>query len=207
VSEASARLPAAERRQAILETAVRVFTSGSYRGCTTAEIARAAGISEPILYRHFGSKRDLYLAVLDYVWTEVARLWDEAVAAEPDPERWIQAVARVSLMGVSTKLVLPELWVQALSEAGDDEELRRYLRKHIREVHDHLADLMRRGQEAGVIVAERDIEAEAWITLAGGLLGTIGRRVGLLVEEDFVRIRASRVEWLSGRQPEASQKR
>ena len=58
------RMPAAERRLKLVETAIRVFSEGSYRGTTTAEIARAAGVSEPILYRHFASKRDLYLAAL-----------------------------------------------------------------------------------------------------------------------------------------------
>ena len=59
------RLTAEARRQAVLDTACRVFAKSSYRGATTAEIAREAGISEPILYRHFGSKRDLYLACLE----------------------------------------------------------------------------------------------------------------------------------------------
>ncbi len=49
------RLTAAE----LLETACRTFSKGSYRGTTTAAIARDAGVSEPILYRHFTSKRDL----------------------------------------------------------------------------------------------------------------------------------------------------
>ena len=62
------RLRADERRQAVLDTACRVFSKSSYRGATTAEIAREAGITEPILYRHFGSKRDLYLACLDETW-------------------------------------------------------------------------------------------------------------------------------------------
>ena len=68
--DTATRMPAAERRLAIVEAAIRVFTEGSYRGTTTAEIARAAGVSEPILYRHFASKRDLYLAALDHVWSE-----------------------------------------------------------------------------------------------------------------------------------------
>ena len=63
------RLSAEARRQAVLDTACGVFAASSYRGATTAQIAREAGISEPILYRHFGSKRDLYLACLDEAWT------------------------------------------------------------------------------------------------------------------------------------------
>jgi Bacterial regulatory proteins, tetR family len=58
VAVAPTRLPAAERRHHLVETAIRVFSEGSYPGTTTAEIAKAAGVSEPILYRHFASKRD-----------------------------------------------------------------------------------------------------------------------------------------------------
>ena len=69
---ARTRLSAEDRRQAVLDTACRVFFETSYRGATTAEIAREAGITEPILYRHFGSKRDLYLACLDEAWRSSA---------------------------------------------------------------------------------------------------------------------------------------
>ena len=49
-----------------------VFSTGSYSGATTAEIAREAGVSEPILYRHFASKRELYFACLDEAWRAAA---------------------------------------------------------------------------------------------------------------------------------------
>src|ERR671936_1737727 len=65
------RLPAAERRSAIIEAALRVFSEGSYAGATTAEIAREAGVSEPLLYRHFSSKRELYFACLDEAWRRI----------------------------------------------------------------------------------------------------------------------------------------
>src|SRR5262249_46622928 len=62
------RMPAAERGKALIEAALSMFGEGSYRGTTTAEIAHEAGVSEPILYRHFASKRDLYLACIDEAW-------------------------------------------------------------------------------------------------------------------------------------------
>ena len=68
---AGTRLPAAERRAAIVEAALRVFSEGSYAGATTAQIAREAGVSEPILYRHFASKRELYFACLDEAWRRI----------------------------------------------------------------------------------------------------------------------------------------
>ena len=63
----------------------------------------------------------------------------------------------------------------------------------MREVHDFLAELIRRGQEQGSIAAERDADAEAWIMLAGGILGMVGRRVGLLDDGELEAIRAARL--------------
>lgn len=198
------RLPAAERRQALIETAIQVFAAGSYRGTTTAEIARAAGISEPILYRHFGSKRELYLAALDYVWSQVRSAWEQSIAAEPDAGRWVGACAHAYISIANDRLHLAELWIQALTEAGEDPALRRHLRRHMREVHRFVADVIRRAQEAGGVLPARDADAEAWLFLAGGVLGTVGRRIGLLVEDDLGRIKASRVEWMTGASPTKS---
>src|SRR5438034_6231487 len=94
VASATARLPAAERRQALVSTALRVFSQGSYRGTTTAEIAREAGVSEPILYRHFASKRDLYLACIDEAWRQVRVIWDAALAQEGDGAECFSAMGR-----------------------------------------------------------------------------------------------------------------
>ncbi len=193
----SARLPAAERRLELVETAVRVFSEGSYRGTTTAEIARAAGVSEPILYRHFASKRELYFAALDQVWTQARAAWEAALADEADVLAALDAMGRGHFAVRDCKHQLSELWVQALSEATEDPELRKYLRRHMREVHDFFAGLLRRGQAEGVLRADRDVDAEAWIFLAGGILGMVGRRVGLLDDTEVGRIHAARLAWLS----------
>jgi AcrR family transcriptional regulator len=190
-------LPAAERRLALVETAVRVFSEGSYRGTTTAEIARAAGVSEPILYRHFASKRDLYLAALDHVWEKTRAVWVGALAESPDVRTALETVGRGHFAVRDCKHQMSELWVQALSEASEDPELRKHLRRHMREVHDFFADLIRRGQAEGVLHEARDAEAEAWAFMAGGLFGMVGRRVGLLDDEDVARIRQARIDWLS----------
>jgi len=197
MSVAPTRLPAAERRRRLIETALRVFTEGSYRGTTTAEIARAAGVSEPILYRHFASKRDLYLAALDHVWGNARAAWETALAESPDVRTALERMGRGHFTVRDCKHQMSELWVQALGEAAEDPELRRHLRRHMREVHGFWVDVIRRGQEEGVLHAGRDAEAEAWIFLAGGILGMVGRRIGLLDDEDAARIRTARLEWMS----------
>jgi AcrR family transcriptional regulator len=190
-------MPAAERRQKLVETAIRVFSEGSYRGTTTAEIAKAAGVSEPILYRHFASKRDLYLAALDHVWSQVRESWEEALAREPDVLAALASIGRGNFATRDCKYQLSELWVQALSEATEDPVLRKYLRKHMREVHDYFAAMLRTGQEQGVLHADRDVDAEAWIFLSGSMMGMVGRRVGLVDDDEVRRIRAARLAWLS----------
>jgi AcrR family transcriptional regulator len=112
------RLAAAERKAAILDCARRVFSDGSFRGTTTAEIAGAAGITEPILYRHFSSKRALYLACFEQSWSQVRELWDTAVAAEPDPAHWIRRMAIAYRNSGELKDVMSTLWLQALAAAG-----------------------------------------------------------------------------------------
>jgi AcrR family transcriptional regulator len=194
---ATPRLSAPERRQELVETALRVFTEGSYRGTTTAEIARAAGVSEPILYRHFASKRALYLAALDHVWGQARAAWEACLSDTSDVAAALEKMGRGHYSVRDCKLQLAELWVQALSEASEDPELRRHLRRHMREVHDFMADVIRRGQEQGVLHRDRDPDAEAWIFLAGGILGMVGRRVGLLGEPEIASIRSARLEWLS----------
>jgi AcrR family transcriptional regulator len=191
------RLAASERRAAVLETALHVFSEGSYRGTTTAEIAREAGVSEPILYRHFASKRDLYLACIDEAWRRVRAIWEAALEQEERGPDCFNAMGR-ALHASREKYLLSSLWVQALTEASEDPEIRRHVRRHLRDVHDFVAGVMTRAQEAGWVARDRDAVAEAWIFIAVGLLGAIGQRLGGLAEADVERIRASRKRWLTG---------
>ena len=192
------RLPAEQRKAAVLECACGIFSTGSYRGTTTAEIARRAGVTEPVLYRHFASKRDLYLAVLEESWRRLHALWEQAVADEPDPGARVGAIGRAYFAETDPKVLCAELWIQALTEASDDAEIRRFLRKQMREVHDYVSDVIRQAQAEGGIFEDRDPSAEAWIFISIGLLGTVSRRVGNLLEDDFEAIIASRKKWMTG---------
>ena len=198
-SLAQTRLPAAERRQAIVEAALRVFAGGSYSGSTTAEIARAAGISEPILYRHFASKRELYLACLESAWTSFRAALETKLDERGDREAVI-AIGEASREFHASGGVKPvTLWIQALTEAGEDEEIRAFLRGQLRDVHDYIAGTVRRAQAAGGVPADRDPDAEAWIFVGTALLLSFADRLGgLLGPDDFARMAAERRRWLTG---------
>jgi AcrR family transcriptional regulator len=195
----STRLTGPQRRQAVVETACRVFAKGSYRGSTTAQIARETGVTEPVLYRHFASKRELYLACLDAVWERVRVLWEKALERETESSNWLRAIGKAYLEERGAgRIVLVDLWIQALTEAADDPEIRRALRAQLREVHAFVAEVISRAQAAGGIAAERDPGAEAWIFISLGLLSTIDRRLGNLVGDGFDDIVASRRAWMIG---------
>jgi len=65
--QTSARLTGEERREAIIQTAIELFSEHGFRGTTTRELAAACGVSEPTIYQHFATKRDLYTAIIDAV--------------------------------------------------------------------------------------------------------------------------------------------
>lgn len=192
------RMTAEERKAAVLNCACAIFSTGSYRGTTTAEIARSAGVTEPILYRHFQSKRDLYLAVMDESWRRLRRLWDQALEEEDDPKLWLGALGRAYFEAADPTLLCADLWVQALTEASDEPEIRKALRKHMREVHAYVVDIIERSQAAGGILPDRNPRAEAWLFISIGLIGTVGRRLGGLLEDDYPRIIAERRKWMVG---------
>ena len=192
----STRLSAAERRSVIVDAALRVFSDGSYAGATTAEIAREAGVSEPLLYRHFSSKRELYFACLDEAWRRI-RSKLEAKIAELGPAKAWQDMRATAMREMKT--LLPSLWMQAITEAGEDPEIRRFVRKHMREVHDFFAGCLASVQDAGSIAADRNVDAEAWIFIGGSLLVSIADRLGgPLTEDDLSAIKHERQRWLTG---------
>jgi AcrR family transcriptional regulator len=88
----SARMPAAERREAILEAAMIEFARGGLHGTATEDIARRAGITQPYVFRLFGTKKALYLETIERGFDRIQR--DFAIAAETatEPEARLQAM-------------------------------------------------------------------------------------------------------------------
>src|SRR5215204_4996111 len=76
------RLSADERRAEVVAAAVRAFASGGLAGTSTEEIARLAGVSQPYLFRLFGTKRDLFLAAVGAAFDRIVDTFEQA-AAQP----------------------------------------------------------------------------------------------------------------------------
>ena len=63
----SSRLSAVDRREQLLEVALSTFARAGFHETSMNDVADAAGVTKPVLYQHFESKRDLYQALLDDV--------------------------------------------------------------------------------------------------------------------------------------------
>jgi AcrR family transcriptional regulator len=78
------RLSAPERREQILQVALEVFAQHGFHGSSMNEVAEAAGVTKPVLYQHFESKRSLYQALLDEVGNRLITAISKATAEAPD---------------------------------------------------------------------------------------------------------------------------
>ncbi|GAA2996732.1 TetR/AcrR family transcriptional regulator [Actinokineospora diospyrosa] len=71
---------AAERREVVLRTAIGTFAARGYYGTTTAEVAKAAGISQAYVYRLFPDKESLFVAVIEYCSVRMREAFADAAA-------------------------------------------------------------------------------------------------------------------------------
>lgn len=86
----SVRLPASERREQLLSVALAVFAREGFHGTAMSDVADAAGVTKPVLYQHFSSKRELYLALLDDVGRQLRSTIAEATSQASGPHEQVQ---------------------------------------------------------------------------------------------------------------------
>src|SRR5260221_13878485 len=74
----STRLSAAERKDDVLDAALIEFADRGYEGTSTEDIAKRAGISQPYLFRLFGTKKELYIASVSRCYRDTLELFQRA---------------------------------------------------------------------------------------------------------------------------------
>ena len=118
-------MPAAERREMVLEAAVAEFAAHGLAGTSTEDVARQAGISQPYLFRLFPTKKALFLALVDRCFRRVE---DTFVAAAGDRtgDEALDAMADAYELLLDDRTMLL-LQMQAYA-ACDDPEIREVTR-------------------------------------------------------------------------------
>lgn len=170
--------PAEVRREEIIDAAVRVFARTSFRAAGTIEIARAAGVAEPTIYRHFASKRDLYLAALERSASVVLEAWREIIARYDRADEALDRIGGWYDANARAHSDLLRLRHRAAAET-DDADVRDLLRRGYTDVHDLLTRLIRRGQRQGVFADAVDAEGAAWLFCGIGQILDLGVLTGI----------------------------
>lgn len=176
------RLPAARRREQLLDTAARLFATLGYAGATTSQIAREAGVTEPIIYRHFDSKRDLFIALIERTGEDTIRLWEHELRSAPDPAERLKRLIRANPMVAARSSPgggrgVYRVIIQAMTEV-EDPQILEALSRHVTKLLAFLREEVQRAQESGQVSKRFSPEITAWslihMGLGYGLLSALG---------------------------------
>lgn len=173
-----ARLPAPERRAQLLRVAAELFATRGYARTTTAQLSKAAGVSEPIIYRHFKSKRELFVALVEQTGERTIELWSRALEDASGPEQRLDRLlgANVMVTDASARAAYRVI-LQAITEV-DDPEIRSAIDAHFHALHSFLSEEIRRGQDGRQVGRRFDPELIGWVlinvALGYGVLDALG---------------------------------
>lgn len=129
------RMPASERREQLLDCAAELFSSQGYARATTSQLAKAAGVTEPIIYRHFKSKRELFVALVERTGQQTLEQWSKDLEGASDPAERLARVLGDNPMVTGGGREAYRVFLQAISEV-DDEAIAQAVNAHIQAVQD-----------------------------------------------------------------------
>lgn len=186
-AKSAVRMRKADRKRQLMQHAKQLFVTLGYTHTTTEKIARAAGVTEPVLYRHFASKKTLFLEVLDDIRETTIHRWQSDTAAIGDPLKRIYAIVDHYLGSTRAHAVEFRIMHRSLVET-DDEDIAACLRMFYLDSEKMLAHVIREGQQAGVFRADLDPRIGAWelIRQALGYTLTLPLAIPLYNESNYV---------------------
>ena len=155
------RLKAPQRRKQILAVATRIFARHGYEAATTHAIAEAAGVTEPILYRHFKSKQQLFVAITRQMSRQTMDHWRELIAGVSSPVEQIRVIARefpqhLKRLGDAYHVIHGAL------ASSRDRKVVSVMKEHYSQIESFFAEIISRGQKTGVFRSELNPKVPAW---------------------------------------------
>jgi AcrR family transcriptional regulator len=162
------RLKAPQRREQLIEVATRLFARSGYDATTTAAIAYAAGVTEPILYRHFKSKQELFVAIVRDVSHQTMKGWNALISDVTDPAEKIRRVCDAIPDQIKEFADHYHVLHGALSTSRDKKVLA-VMREHYREIEEFFTGIIAEGQKAGSFQRSLHPKAMAWQFITTGI--------------------------------------
>ncbi|RMH14015.1 MAG: TetR/AcrR family transcriptional regulator [Planctomycetota bacterium] len=162
------RLPAAERREQLLDCAAKLFAKQGYARATTAQLAKSAGVTEPIIYRHFKSKRDLFVALIERTGRQTLEQWERDLRGATDPADRLRRLIGDNPMVSEEGRDAYRVFLQAISEV-DDEKIQQAIARHIGSVHEFLTAELAKAQQAHRVTTKYSAEMLGWLMINIGM--------------------------------------
>src|ERR1019366_8842573 len=185
--KSTARMRKADRKRQLMQHAKQLFVTLGYQQTTTEKIAQTAGVTEPVLYRHFASKKTLFLEVLHDIRESTILRWQSETAKIDDPLARLHAIVDLYLGSTREHALDFNIMHRTLVET-DDTDIAACLRTFYLASEKMLAEVIREGQSAGVFRKELDPRVGAWelIRTALGYTLTAPLRIPIYQEADYV---------------------
>src|SRR6516164_1921805 len=163
IQAAPRRLTAEQRRRQLFAVALGLFAQRGYRSTTMDDIAEAAGVTKPLMYQHFSSKRALYLELVDSIARDLLEAIEQAVRQADGPRQQVElGFAAYFRLVVSHEAEFRILYGR---DHADDDELGRALRT----VEDAIAEAIDPLIDAGLDDDHRRLLAYGIVGMAEGV--------------------------------------
>lgn len=175
------KMKAEERRKQIIEAATRMFSEKGFHLTPTKEIADSIGVSEPVIFKYFETKKELYLSVLRSSEAHVSQMFKDAVKGLDSAEAMILAFARAYYMDA---MVYPErlrVGFQMYTHVGI-KEVQDQARSFQLNLHRRIMSLIEKGVEEGAFRNDLSPNLMAWRFMSMGLTISMLRVLGLQEE-------------------------
>lgn len=162
------RLPAEKRREQLLDVATDLFAKSGYARATTAELAKTAGVTEPIIYRHFESKKALFIALIQRTARDTLDHWKQRLKDASDPTERLRRLIGENPMVQPEARKAYRVLIQAVTET-DDQEIQRAVSTHFLNLHTFLLKELRDAQDERKVLRIFTPELLAWLLIDVGL--------------------------------------
>lgn len=155
-------MKADDRREQLLEAAIQCFAEYGYKGATTAMLAKAAHVSEPVLYQHFKNKQELFVMLIEQVGREVMRSWRHAIAPLKSPMDQLRVLFRLNPATTDPRTrQLYRVIFMAQAEINDP-RIQAALREHYEQYAVFLTHVLKKAQRTKLVRRDVSPVGLAW---------------------------------------------
>jgi len=163
-----ARLKAPQRRSQLIDTATKLFAKSGFAATTTAAIAEAAGVTEPVLYRHFQSKQDLFIAITRKMSDDTLKEWQSIIGNIDDPAEQMRRIA-VEFPAHIKRMEDAYHVLHGALATSREKKVQAVIKDHYDQFEKFFIGMVKKGQDRGVFRKDVDPMMASWQLINMGL--------------------------------------